>query len=86
MLDGLHEDLNRVRDKPVVPSVESDATRPDAEVAAEAWVAHCQRNDSRINDLFGGQLKVRRRGVSLTSCWQHARRHPYAEERGGHKL
>jgi hypothetical protein len=35
-LDGLHEDLNRVQNKPYVESIESDG-RPDAEVAAESW-------------------------------------------------
>ena len=37
MLDGLHEDLNRIVDKPTTPTVESDG-RPDALVANEAWV------------------------------------------------
>ena len=56
LLDGLHEDLNRITDKPTVPPVLSEG-RPDAEVAADAWMAHLLRNDSIIVDLFHGQLK-----------------------------
>lgn len=36
-MDGLHEDLNRVHDKPYVELKDSDG-RPDWEVAAEVWV------------------------------------------------
>lgn len=51
LLDGLHEDLNRVRQKPYVE--ESDANgRPDKVVAAEAWANYCKRNDSVIVDHF----------------------------------
>ena len=58
LLDGLHEDLNRILDKPLVPTVEG-GERPDIEVAAEAWVGHRKRNDSVVVDLFQGQLKSR---------------------------
>eukprot|EP01087_Luapelamoeba_hula_P007900 TRINITY_DN1943_c0_g1_i3.p1 TRINITY_DN1943_c0_g1~~TRINITY_DN1943_c0_g1_i3.p1 ORF type:complete len:1256 (+),score=322.20 TRINITY_DN1943_c0_g1_i3:123-3890(+) len=56
LLDGLHEDLNRITQKPYVESVESNG-RPDKEVADEAWRGHKSRNDSAIVDLFQGQLK-----------------------------
>jgi len=56
LLDGLHEDLNRVLDKPYVAGVENDG-RKDAEVAAEAWERHQMRNQSIIVDLMQGQLK-----------------------------
>lgn len=56
LLDGLHEDLNRVRDKPLTNIVEGDG-RPDAEVAREAWEVYLQRNRSHIVDVFQGQLK-----------------------------
>eukprot|EP00729_Bicosta_minor_P015400 gene15400-16646_t len=56
LLDGLHEDLNRIRVKPMVPPINAEG-RPDVEVAAEAWMAHLLRNDSIIVDLFHGQLK-----------------------------
>ncbi|XP_039612679.1 ubiquitin carboxyl-terminal hydrolase 32 isoform X1 [Polypterus senegalus] len=56
LLDGLHEDLNRVHDKPYVELKDSDG-RPDWEVAAEAWENHLRRNKSIVVDLFHGQLK-----------------------------
>ena len=56
LLDGLHEDLNRVTKKPYVEQVEGDG-RPDDEVAAEAWEGHRQRNDSMVVDHFHGQLR-----------------------------
>jgi ubiquitin C-terminal hydrolase len=56
LLDGLHEDLNRVKKKPYVE--ERDATgRTDADVAKEHWENHLARNDSRIVDAFQGQYK-----------------------------
>ncbi|XP_053131058.1 ubiquitin carboxyl-terminal hydrolase 32 isoform X2 [Hemicordylus capensis] len=56
LLDGLHEDLNRVHDKPYVELKDSDG-RPDWEVAAEAWENHLRRNRSVVVDLFHGQLR-----------------------------
>ncbi|XP_071945533.1 ubiquitin carboxyl-terminal hydrolase 32-like isoform X2 [Antedon mediterranea] len=56
LLDGLHEDLNRVHDKPYVELKDSDS-RPDEEVAKEAWENHLRRNKSIVVDLFHGQLK-----------------------------
>uniref|UniRef100_A0AAQ4P084 Ubiquitin carboxyl-terminal hydrolase 32 n=1 Tax=Gasterosteus aculeatus aculeatus TaxID=481459 RepID=A0AAQ4P084_GASAC len=56
LLDGLHEDLNRVHEKPYVELKDSDG-RPDGEVASEAWENHLRRNRSIVVDLFHGQLK-----------------------------
>ncbi|KAK7102274.1 ubiquitin carboxyl-terminal hydrolase 19-like [Littorina saxatilis] len=56
LLDGLHEDLNRVKEKPYTQAVE-DEGRPDHVVADEAWEVHKKRNDSYIVDLFQGQYK-----------------------------
>ena len=58
LLDGLHEDLNLVLNKPYVLGVEANG-RPDVEVAAESWSQHLLRNRSRIVDLFQGQFKSR---------------------------
>ena len=58
LLDGLHEDLNRVFKKPVTSSVDSGG-RPDEVVAAEAWEVYKKRNQSIIVDLMMGQLKSR---------------------------
>jgi len=43
LLDGLHEDLNRVAEKPYTELKDSDG-RPDLEVAREAWENHVIRN------------------------------------------
>lgn len=56
LLDGLHEDLNRVLQKPQTQPVESNG-RPDAIVAQESWNRHLQRNQSVIVDLCQGQYK-----------------------------
>lgn len=56
LLDGLHEDLNRIHDKPYITQRDSDG-RPDEEVAAEAWNNYKKRNDSIIVELFHGLLK-----------------------------
>lgn len=57
LLDGLHEDLNRIRKAPYVemPDV-SDSQDMDV-AGAKAWDAHCQRNDSIVFDTFYGQFK-----------------------------
>ena len=56
LLDGLHEDLNRVAEKPYVELKDSEG-RPDLVVASEAWENHVLRNKSIVVDLFHGQLK-----------------------------
>lgn len=61
MLDALHEDVNRVIDKPYVAAPDDDdaeSGRSDQELADEAWDRHVQRNRSVIVDLFQGQLKM----------------------------
>jgi len=56
LLDGLHEDLNRVKKKPYI-EIKDSGGRPDEEVAAEAWDVYKKRNDSVILDLLHGLLK-----------------------------
>lgn len=56
LLDGLHEDLNRVKQKPYVNSRDADG-RPDVEVADEYWANHIARNNSIIVDVCQGQYK-----------------------------
>ncbi|VFQ95974.1 unnamed protein product [Cuscuta campestris] len=56
LLDGLHEDLNRVKHKPYIKSKDADG-RPDEEVADEYWANHIARNDSIIVDVCQGQYK-----------------------------
>ena len=56
LLDGLHEDLNRIRKPPYVemPQV---GTEDMAIAGAKAWDAHQRRNDSLVMDTFYGQFK-----------------------------
>ncbi|AEE82901.1 ubiquitin-specific protease 10 [Arabidopsis thaliana] len=56
LLDGLHEDLNKVKRKPYIELKDSDS-RPDDEVAEELWNYHKARNDSVIVDVCQGQYK-----------------------------
>ncbi|KAM9855966.1 ubiquitin carboxyl-terminal hydrolase 11 [Aulostomus maculatus] len=56
LLDGLHEDLNRVKNKEYIELRDANG-RPDQEVAEEAWRNHRRRNDSVIVDTFHGLFK-----------------------------
>ncbi|KAL5474915.1 hypothetical protein EMCRGX_G026942 [Ephydatia muelleri] len=56
LLDGLHEDLNRVTMKPLTEAVVSDG-QSDVEVAKQAWKVHRMRNDSFLVDFFQGQFR-----------------------------
>ncbi|XP_008979877.1 ubiquitin carboxyl-terminal hydrolase 4 isoform X2 [Callithrix jacchus] len=56
LLDGLHEDLNRVKKKPYLELKDANG-RPDSVVAKEAWENHKLRNDSVIVDTFHGLFK-----------------------------
>ncbi|KAI0235568.1 ubiquitin-specific protease doa4 [Massospora cicadina] len=60
LLDGLHEDLNLVRERPP-PDDDSDPLEKlsDQEASDFAWERHLQRNNSIIVSLFQGQLKSR---------------------------
>jgi ubiquitin carboxyl-terminal hydrolase 4/11/15 len=56
LLDGLHEDVNRVRSKPTTETIE--AANMDPVIASEeAWRQHRARNDSHLVDLFHGQYR-----------------------------
>ncbi|RLN83326.1 hypothetical protein BBJ28_00009182 [Nothophytophthora sp. Chile5] len=57
IIDGLHEDLNRVKHKPYTEVKESDGSQEDAVVAREAWERHLLRNDSIFVDHVQGQFK-----------------------------
>ncbi|RWS04954.1 ubiquitin carboxyl-terminal hydrolase 15-like protein [Dinothrombium tinctorium] len=57
LLDGLHEDLNRVKQKPYIELKTEVEKRPDEVVAAESWSNYKKRNDSIIVDTFHGLLK-----------------------------
>lgn len=63
LLDSLHEDLNRIHDKPYIekPTLETSEELADEnavkQLAKKTWDAHLARNDSVINDLFVGMYK-----------------------------
>lgn len=56
LLDGIHEDLNRVKTRPYVEDKDCDGTR-DEQDAIEAWKNYLKRNKSLVVDLFQGQLR-----------------------------
>eukprot|EP00158_Paraphelidium_tribonemae_P007839 Partr_v1_DN28377_c1_g1_i3_m79201 putative ubiquitin carboxyl-terminal hydrolase len=57
LLDGLHEDLNRIHKKPYIDVPDYDGKIHDAEFATKMWNIHKARNDSVIVDYFQGQFK-----------------------------
>ncbi|QPG75316.1 hypothetical protein FOA43_002668 [Brettanomyces nanus] len=62
LLDGLHEDLNRVIQKPYVekPELPQGKVEDQEEIrklARQCWLAHKKRNNSVVIDLFVGQYK-----------------------------
>jgi len=56
LLDGIHEDLNRVKKKVATETVVADG-RDDEKSAREAWRRHLLRNRSVIVDHFQGQYR-----------------------------
>ncbi|KAJ1731367.1 hypothetical protein LPJ61_002569 [Coemansia biformis] len=56
LLDGMHEDLNRIVHKPYIEVPDANG-RPDAEIADEQWDIYKRRNDSVVVDLFQGQFR-----------------------------
>lgn len=56
LLDGLHEDLNRIKVKPYVETKNHDG-RPDHVLSKEGWDGFLQRNQSKIVDVLFGQYK-----------------------------
>lgn len=59
LLDSLHEDLNKIRNKPATekPELPDDKVNdPEAvsKLADEVWALHKKRNDSVVLDLFAG--------------------------------
>eukprot|EP00808_Paulinella_micropora_P030219 g45117.t1 len=57
LLDGLHEDLNRVKNKPYVPIPDEVLGQPEREQADQAWSRHFARNQSVVVDNFQGLFK-----------------------------
>lgn len=61
LLDGLHEDLNRIVKKPYdeIPDWEGGGDKEELELANKSWDLYKRRNDSVIVDLFQGQYRSR---------------------------
>ncbi|XP_047038755.1 uncharacterized protein LOC124643738 [Helicoverpa zea] len=57
LLEGLHEDVNRVTVKPKPILTEIDDNLSDSAKAQEAWNRYLRMEDSRVGDIFVGQLK-----------------------------
>ena len=61
LLDGIHEDLNRVVDKKPTTPIELNSEQLDMEsltnAAKQSWQNHLLRNDSIVVDLYQAQLK-----------------------------
>lgn len=63
ILDGLHEDLNRIHDKPylekpsLTPEMDANDSQTVKKLADDTWKMHLLRNDSIVTDLFVGLYK-----------------------------
>ncbi|OQV13366.1 Ubiquitin carboxyl-terminal hydrolase 2 [Hypsibius exemplaris] len=57
LLEGLHEDVNRVTEKTRPESADIPHSLSDAQKATESWKRYLRRDNSKIVDLFVGQLK-----------------------------
>ncbi|NXF77710.1 UBP2 hydrolase, partial [Sclerurus mexicanus] len=64
LLDGLHSEVNRVLVRPRA-STDSLDHLPDDEKSRQMWRRYQEREDSRISDLFVGQLKS---SLTCTEC------------------
>lgn len=53
LIDALHEDLNRVREKPLVPLIEYHE-EDDEKASGESWRDYLKRSQSIIVDLMHG--------------------------------
>ncbi|KAJ6247004.1 ubiquitin carboxyl-terminal hydrolase [Anaeramoeba flamelloides] len=59
LLDGLHEDLNKIYDKPYVPDIEGRNCKDLPKLAADSLVNYKKRNDSFIVDHLQGMVQNR---------------------------
>lgn len=57
LLQGLHEDVNRLVSKPTPIHTDIDDNLSDNQKASESWRRYLRFDDSKIVDLFVGQLK-----------------------------
>lgn len=57
LLDGLHDELNRIRVAPKYESIEDGECDSDQVKSTRWWSNYTRRNDSQLVDIFVGQLK-----------------------------
>ena len=57
LLDGLHEDLNRIRHKVPYEELKDIKGETDIEKSDRWWSHYRARNDSAVSDIFSGQLR-----------------------------
>lgn len=57
LLDGLHDDLNRITKKPAYYEIPDRAHAKDRDVSDEHWRFYLDRNVSALSELFCGQLR-----------------------------
>lgn len=57
LLEGLHEDLNRIHNKPAYEEIKDDPNLNETEKCAVWWSNYEDRNNSSIKDIFCGQLR-----------------------------
>jgi hypothetical protein len=57
LLDGIHEDVNKILKKPYVENRESDGTEEDSVVVNHCWDDYKRRNESIVTDTIVGQYK-----------------------------
>jgi ubiquitin carboxyl-terminal hydrolase 2/21 len=57
LLDGLHEDLNKIRKKPAYYEIKDRDGAKDRDVSDEYWKFYLERNSSALSELFCGQLR-----------------------------
>lgn len=65
LLDGLHEDLNQIKEKPILPSIDLESEENPEENASKFWSSHLQRNKSKLVDLIYGQYKSK---ITCSKC------------------
>jgi len=56
LLDGLHEDMNKIKDPVYTEGIEGDGAN-DIHIAEASWRRHKRAHESRIVDIFHGQLR-----------------------------
>ncbi|XP_018318666.1 ubiquitin carboxyl-terminal hydrolase 24 isoform X2 [Agrilus planipennis] len=68
LLEGLHEDVNCVTVKPKPIHTEIDEKLSDSEKSAESWRRYLRMDNSKIVDIFVGQLKSTLRCTHCGHC------------------